>query len=417
MSAPGVGATAGDLLAAIRLGEISVSEVVSGHLESLQRVHAATNAVASFEDARALSDAVALDGAFAKGGVVGPLHGLPITVKDWIDVEGFSCAGESAENRNRRPQVDATVVLRLRRAGAIVIAKTRAWGRDGVDGRVTHPLDAGRSVGGSSSGEAVVVAAGASPLGIGSDSGGSIRLPAAWCGVFGLKPTAGRVPTTGHFPRIGALSDGRTQIGPLARSVDDLEQALAVMAGPDWRDAGAAPVPLLSSGQGEMRTARFAVVMGEGGWEPPAELATAVEDAAGALEAAGLTRVRWHAGWIAEALDITRRYWARSELSGDEVARPLWDWDRFRRRYLEAAEQVDLLVTPATAETAPLDRDIVGDDFVYTLPASLTGSPAVVVPAGRDTAGMPVSVQLVGRPWEDHRVLAAARIVALTGGA
>lgn len=412
MSAQGAGETAIGLLACIRLGELSVAEVVSAHLESLEQVHAETNAVAAFENARALSDAAGLDRAFVRSGVAGPLHGLPITVKDWIDVEGFPCAGESAGNRNRRPPVDASVVMRLRRAGAVVIAKTRAWGHGDAGGRVTHPLDAARSVGGSSSGEAVVVATGASPMGIGSDSGGSIRLPAAWCGVFGLKPTAGRVPTTGHYPRVGALSDGRTQIGPLARSVGDLELALAVMAGPDGHDAGVAPVPLLSSDQAEMRSARFAVLLGERGWKPQAELAAAVERAAAALEGAGSTRLPWHAGWIVEALDITRRYWERSKLSGAEVARQLWDWDRFRRRYLEAAEQVDLLLTPATVETAPLDRAITGDDFVFTLPASLTGSPALVVPAGTDNAGMPVSVQLVGRPWEDHRVLAAGRIVA-----
>lgn len=412
MSAQGAGETAIGLLACIRMGELSVAEVVSAHLESLEQVHAETNAVAAFENARALSDAAGLDRAFVRSGVVGPLHGLPITVKDWIDVEGFPCAGESAGNRNRRPPVDASVVMRLRRAGAVVVAKTRAWGHADAGGRVTHPLDAARSVGGSSSGEAVVVATGASPMGIGSDSGGSIRLPAAWCGVFGLKPTAGRVPTTGHYPRVGALSDGRTQIGPLARSVGDLELALAVMAGSDGHDAGVAPVPLLSSDQAEMRSARFAVLLGERGWKPQAELAAAVERAAAALEGAGSTRLPWHAGWIVEALDITRRYWERSKLSGAEVARQLWDWDRFRRRYLEAAEQVDLLLTPATVETAPLDRAITGDDFVFTLPASLTGSPALVVPAGTDNAGLPVSVQLVGRPWEDHRVLAAGRIVA-----
>ncbi len=399
MSAQGAGETAIGLLACIRLGELSVAEVVSAHLESLEQVHAETNAVAAFENARALSDAAGLDRAFVRSGVAGPLHGLPITVKDWVDVEGFLCAGESAGNRNRRPPADASVVMRLRRAGAVVIAKTRAWGRGDASGRVTHPLDAARSVGGSSSGEAVVVATGASPMGIGSDSGGSIRLPAAWCGVFGLKPTAGRVPTTGHYPRVGALSDGRTQIGPLARSVGDLELALAVMAGPDGHDAGVAPVPLLSSEQAEMRSARFAVLLSEPGWQPQAELATAVERAAAALEGAGSTRLPWHAGWIAEALDTTRRYWKRSELSGAEVARQLWDWDRFRRRYLEAAEQVDLLLTPATVETAPLDRAITGEDFVFTLPASLTGSPALVVPAGTNNAGMPVSVQLVGQPW------------------
>jgi len=150
-------------------------------------------------------------------------------VKDWIDVEGFPRAGETTD-RDRRPDADASVVRRLRAAGAVVVTKTRPWGR------VAHPRDPACTVGGSSSGEAALVAAGASVLGIGSDSGGSIRLPAAWAGVCGLRPTAVRVPTTGHYPRVGPRGDGRTQIGPLAASVDGLEQALSVMAGPDGRD-------------------------------------------------------------------------------------------------------------------------------------------------------------------------------------
>jgi amidase len=406
------------LLSSIRLGERSVVEVTVAHLEMLRRVHTETNAIVAFEDARALADASELDRAFVRNGTVGPLHGLPITVKDWIDVEGFPCAGGSVEFRDRRPDIDATVASRLRGAGAVIVAKTRVWGRDSEDGRVKHPLDVARSVGGSSSGEAVVVATGASPLGIGSDSGGSIRLPAAWCGVFGLKPTKGRVPTTGHFPQVGALSDGRTQIGPLARSVDVLELALSVMSGPDWHDAGVSPVPLLRSNQVEIRGTRFFVVIAEPGWEPNGELVTAVEDAAAALGAAGATRLSWPAEWLAAALDITRRYWMRktNELSGAEVDRQLEDWDGFCSDYLEASQDIDFLLTPASTSTAPLDREIVGDDFIYTLPASLTGSPAVVIPTGSDGAGMPPSVQLVGRPWEDHRVLAAARVIAASVG-
>ncbi len=160
---------------------------------------------------------------------------------------GFTCAGESPDHRDRRPSADATAVARLRRAGAVIVAKTVAWRAPSGDTVVRHPADPDRSPGGSSTGEAIAVASGASPLGVGSDSGGSIRLPAAWCGACGLKPTAGRVPGTGHFPRVGALSDGRTQIGPLARSVDDLGLVLGIIAGPDWRDAGVVQAPLGAS--------------------------------------------------------------------------------------------------------------------------------------------------------------------------
>jgi amidase len=411
------GGRVSDLLDLLRRGQVSVSEVVSAHLAALRQVHAQTNAVAFFADDRALADAARLDRAFATGGVAGPLHGLPVTVKDWIDVEGFPCAGDTGEVQ-RRPRRDATVVARLRAAGAVVLAKTQAWGPHVEPGRVRHPADPARAAGGSSTGEAVVVAAGASPLGFGSDSGGSVRLPAAWCGTCGFKPTAGRVPTTGHFPRAGALSDGRTQIGPLARRVADLERVLPIIAGPDWRDAGVAPVPFLPASEAQLGGARFAVVTSEAGWAPAGPLAAAVEQAAAVLEGTGLVRTSWTAPWLAEALDITRRYWARIryELSGEETERLLADWDSFRQRYLTAAEHTDLLLTPTTQDTAPLHRRVTGDDFVFTLPASLTGSPAVTVPAGRDPSGLPIGVQLVGRPWEDHRVLAAARLLEAAGG-
>ena len=404
------GASGGEVLAAIRARQVSATEVVTAHLAELRAVHERTGAVAAFGDERALADARRLDQVFAAGGATGPLHGLPVTVKDWIDVEGFPCAGDRGRT-DRWPACDATVVARLRLAGAVVLAKTHAWGPDSAEHRVRHPADPDRTPGGSSTGEGVVVAAGGSVLGLGSDSGGSIRLPAAWCGVFGLKPTAGRVPGTGHFPRIGALSDGRTQIGPLARDVADLERVLAVIAGPDWRDAGVPPVPLLPAGATGLEGATFAVLGGEEPWWPEASQAAALDRAAAALSAAGLTRTGWQLPWLAEALDITTRYWTRSELSGEQADRQLWDWDRFRRRYLQAAETIDFLLTPACLEPAPLHRAITGEAFVFTLPASLTGSPAVAIPAGTDARGLPLAVQLIGRPWEDHRLLAAARLL------
>jgi amidase len=405
-------ASAAGVLAAVQAGQVSVTEVVTAQLAALHEVHERTHAIAAFADDRALSDARLLDQAFAAGGHTGPLHGLPVTIKDWIDVEGFPCAGDTGQT-DRWPAADATVVARLRRAGAVVLAKTHAWGPRTGPQRVRHPVDPSRSPGGSSTGEGVVIAAGASVIGLGSDSGGSIRLPAAWCGVFGLKPTAGRVPGTGHFPRIGALSDGRTQIGPLARDIDGLERVLAVIAGPDWRDAGVSPVPLLSSAQASLAGATFAVLAGEDGWWPATDQGAALDRAASSLSAAGLVRTGWKVPWLTEALDITRRYWTRTELSGEQADRQLWDWDRFRRRYLRAAEGIDFLLTPACLEPAPpWHRDVTGEDFIFTLPASLTGSPAISVPAGTDARGLALAVQLVGRPWEDHRLLAAASLLA-----
>jgi amidase len=404
-----------ELLDRLATGAERAVDAVAERLEALHGVQERTGAVAWFEDDRALADAARLDRALAGSGPVGPLHGLPVTVKDWIDVAGFPCAGDTGET-GRRPARDATAVARLRAAGAVVVAKTRAWGG------VRHPLDPARTVGGSSSGEAAAIAAGASVLGLGSDSGGSVRLPAAWAGVYGLKPTAGRVPATGHFPWIGALSDGRTQIGPLATGVAALELALSVIAGPDGHDAGVPPVPLPRSDQVDVRGLRIAVGGGEGPWQPGPAVAAAVERVAATLVAAGAQPVPWPLTWLADAWEITQGYWARATgrpgLTGADVDRNLADWDRFRTRCLAAMAEVDLLVLPVTAGTAPLRREddaLDGDAFAFTLPASLTGSPALSVPAGVDAAGLPLAVQLVGRPWEDHVVLAAGRVVEGAG--
>jgi len=291
-----------------------------------------------------------------------------------------------------------------------VVAKTAVWEGLEPGRRVQHPVDASRTPGGSSSGDAVVVAAGAVPLGIGSDSGGSIRLPASWCGAHGFKPTAGLVPTTGHFPRVGARSDGRTQVGPLSGSVDLTERVLDVIAGPDWFDAGVVPVPADRAERG-VAGLRFAVVTSESDIDASSALTAAVESAARVLGAHGGRRVKWEAPWLADALDITKRYWSRTELTGAEADAQLRDWDRFNRRYLQAAENVEILLSPVTREVAPVHRALSGEDFVFTLPASLTGSPAMSVASGVDRAGLPLAVQVVGRPWEDHRVLAVARLL------
>ena len=271
------------------------------------------NAVAWFEDAFVELEAKRLDTLFARDrSQIGPLHGVPITVKDWIDVAGFPCAGDQSDadhsDAARRPSADASAVGRLRAAGAVVIAKTKAWGPEPpAAGVVLHPTHPERTPGGSSTGEAVAIASGGSLVGIGSDSGGSIRLPASWCGIIGFKPTSGLVPTTGHFPRVGERYDGRTQIGPLARTVDDIAALSAIMAGPDWRDAGVAPVAIPWNDAVPVRGISFAVVTGEddaGGADD--EVVAGVEGVASMLEAAGLRRTSWTAPWLAGGLELTR---------------------------------------------------------------------------------------------------------------
>jgi amidase len=403
-----------DLLDRLRQGVETAEQAVEERLALLRAADRRIGGVAFFEDARARDDARALDRAFAADGPVGPLHGLPVTIKDWIDVEGFPCAGETTD-RSRRPRRDATVAARLRAAGAVVVAKTMPWGD------VAHPADPTRSVGGSSSGEAALVAAGASVLGIGSDSGGSIRLPASWAGACGLRPTAGRVPTTGHFPRIGPRSDGRTQIGPLASSIEALERALAVLAGADGRDPAAAPVPLLSSATVDLAGLHVAVTTGEGPWQATPHVAEAVRRAGAAIVAAGAVEVAWEFEWLAPAWDITGRYWSRArqqpELTGADVMHELTDWDRYVHRYLAATTGIDLIVAPATSDTAPLRAASTGGEpYIHLLPASLVGAPALSLPVGAGSGGLPIGVQIVGRPWADQVVLAAGRVVEAAVG-
>ena len=290
------------------------------------------------------------------------------------------------------------------------MAKTLAGPCHPLFGCCCHPDDPARSPGGSSSGEAALLGAGASVLGLGSDSGGSVRLPAAWCGVVGLKPSFGLVPDTGHFPRVGPHADGRTVIGPLARWVVDVAAALPILAGPDQVDWGCVPVSLGDPATVPAPGLRVAVVEDEAAWRPARSTAAAVRRALDVLLALGAVIVdEAFPARLAESLDITTRYWHRRQLTGVEADRQLRDWDRFARRLTQASAGVDLLVAPVVTDVAPPARELGAEDYVFTMPWSLTGWPALSLPAGRDPAtGLPLAVQLVAPRWHDHVVLAAA---------
>ncbi len=392
-------------------GETSAVNVVREQIERLHDVHLATNCVAAW-NAGAESQAAELDTEFAKSGPIGPLHGVPITVKDWLDLAGMPCTGGERANRDRVPTRDATVVARLRAAGAIVIAKTTVQVNSELWGPVFNPIDRERSPGGSSSGEAAAVGGGGSILGIGSDSGGSLRVPAAWCGVATLKPSAGRVPTTGHFPRVGERVDGRTQIGPLAASVGTLRTVLGIIAGPDGVDAGVAPVPLGDPAAVAVAGLRVGCFLGDESFPTTPAIRAAVERAVQQLETLGARAGGAIDQRLGEALDITLRYWKRSSgrLKGWDVEAHLMDWDRYRSRMLRAHADVDVVVMPVAPATAPSHRDMKTSDYIFTMPASLTGAPAVVVPLGLD-AGLPVAVQVVAHHWRDDIALRAASAI------
>jgi amidase len=395
--------TVAEIAQALRAQECSAVELARERLAVLDDVSRRIGAVAATDPERTIDTARAADERL-RAGTARPLEGIPFTVKDWIDVAGWPITGATGKepgDPSRRPASDAPAVARLRAAGGVVLAISAAMADNAAFGATRNPHDPARAPGGSSSGTAALVAAGAAPLGLGSDSGGSIRLPSAWCGVAGLKPTFGRVPLTGHFPRCGALEDGRTVIGPLATTVADLALALALIAGSDGADAGVAPVPLGDPSAVDVSRLRVGSM---GVDETTAVALDALADAGATTIAPSLADLR------EEAMDITRRYWTRATLTGAENVRLLWDWDRFRRRVLAATSGLDLIVTPATSGPAPAWRESVEADYEWLLPWSLTGAPAVVVPVGQADR-LPTGVQIVGQPWQDHVALAAAATV------
>ena len=407
-----IGASATALARLIAEREVTAREVVEAHLRRIEDVNGRVNAVVQLDAERAL--------AAAESAPAGPLHGVPFTVKDNIAAAGVEMAIGAPERVGVVPAADATAVARIRAAGGILLGKTNCPVYGGgietdnpVYGRTANPYDLARTPGGSSGGEAAIVAALGSPCGLGTDSGASVRLPAHFCGLASIKPSAGRVPLTGVLDdegQLGTLGDPRTQVGPLARSVEDVALLLRIVAGPDGRDGGVAPVPLGDPGDVDVRGLRVAVQTDNGLDAPTPETVAAVEAAAGVLGAEAATHPD---GGHELTIDVWRSY-------GDGVAGPdLWRllrrWDQFRGRMLEFAGRYDLLVCPVFPGPARLHgtMNVPGelDPTSWTTPHSLTGWPAATVRAGTSPEGLPIDVQLVAGPWRDDVALAAALLV------
>lgn len=404
---------------------------MAAYLRRIERVNPQIHAVVQPDPERARRAALAADEAVARGESLGPLHGVPFSVKDWIETEGLICAAGFESRREFVPRRDATVVARLRSAGAILLGKTNVGDGSPAYLRPENPHRLGRTPGHSSSGEAALIAAGGSPVGLASDSGGSIRFPAHCCGVAGLKPTRGLVPSTGHFPRIGALSDPRTTIGPLARRVEDLAVTLRVIAGPDGRDPSVVPVSLGDPAAVDVATLRVAWFTHMGGATPTSETAAAVQGAARALAACGARVEEMRPPCIDESLPITLTHWQRtaslslrdwlpdrtSALTADAIERSTFAWERFQRSMLEFMQGYDVILAPTAATPAPAHRPLAPEDFIYMLPYSLTGQPVAVVRCATSPEGLPIGVQVAGGVYRDDVALAvAARLEASFGG-
>ena len=386
------------------------------------------NAVVALDVDAALASARDADSLRAKGAALGPLHGVPVTIKDWIDVAGLPCTGGDPEFRDRIPSEDASVVSRLRSAGAIVLGKTNVMADNEVYGPTFNPHDLTRSPGGSSSGEAAIIAAGGSALGLGSDSGGSLRQPAHLCGVATIKPTTGLVPLTGHFPVIEPMLDPRTVIGPIARTVEDLALALGVISGEDGIDPSVAPAAFEEWRDVDVSRLRIAWWTDQSEGRPTPETKETVKRAAAALGGAGADVIETRPEGLDEVWPLTRIYWSlpesddldawqpntESSLSANDIQEFRFRWGRFRRDIARFMTDFDLLLLPAADGPAVgLGEEV---PYTYTLAFSLTGQPAVVVPYGRDPNGLPIGVQIAARPWRDHVAIAAAHALEITGG-
>jgi amidase len=435
---------------AIRGQQVSVKDVVEAHLERIEAVNSSLNAVVQLAVERALEEARVADQTVHRGDALGPLHGVPMTIKDSLDTAGVISTGGTKGRATYVPREDATVVARLRAAGAILLGKTNTpeltlagETNNLVYGQTNNPYDLARTPGGSSGGAGAIIAAGGSPFDIGSDTGGSIRLPAHFCGIAGIKPTSGRVPRTGHVVPFGlGAVDSLTQNGPMARFVEDLALILPIIAGVDWRDPSVVPMPMGNPQGIHLRGLRVAMHTDNGIKTPTPETMTAVRAAADALADAGLSIAEKRPVALARAADLANqlsgadgRAWTRRLLgkSGTSELHPwlsrrldeaeplevgdftalLEEVDAYRSEMLSFFQHYDVILCPVCAFPAPLHGTTMEPEmrlgFSYTGAYNLTGWPGVVVRGGTSPEGLPIGVQVVARPWREDVALAVAQ--------
>ena len=410
-----IGAPAGWLARKIAARELSSVEVVRAHLEHIHTVNPRLNAVVFATAESAIKEARAADRRNKPKSVLGRLHGVPFTAKDIFNTAGLPTTAGLRMLRSRIPDHDATVVARMRRAGAILIGKTNCppggSDEDGwspARGGTRNPYDINRSPGVTSSGEAAIIAAGGSPLGIGSDSGGSIRLPAHYCGVAALKPTAGLIPVTGAYGLAGGVTDTRSQVGPMARYVSDLRIALRVLAGPDGIDSGVVPVRAWTAPRLEgLHVAWYA---DDGMARPTPAVAATVKAAARALAQAGCIVTEERPPSLGDAYQVTLAFWGRKHMSHERMYQR---WDAFRSTVLRFMSRFDLVLSPVAPDIAPLLKlkPAGNHQLSYTVPYSLSGNPCVVVRAGTSSENLPIGVQVIARNFHDATALKAARAI------
>jgi Asp-tRNA(Asn)/Glu-tRNA(Gln) amidotransferase A subunit family amidase len=448
-----------EMCANVRSRKISPVELAEAHLAKIERLNPKLNAFIQIDSERVRQQARHAETAVMSGRELGPLHGVPISIKASIEVAGMKCEAGTRLRAGYVAQTDAPLVERLRRAGALILGMTNtpellmAWETDNaVYGRTNSPWDLERTPGGSSGGESAAIASGMSAGGIGSDGGGSIRVPAHFSGICGLKPTPGRIPATGHFPPSGGPFALIGVVGPMARTVDDLKVLFEVTQGPDDGDTCAAPVPLRWPTPNELKQLKIGYFEDDGRTPVTREIRSAVRTAADALRHAGFqvesfrpegleqSRILWKrffvkmggmliapmfAGREQDANPILKQFleWSEAEpkLSEHDVIDTWIQRDMLRANFLEQMRKYPILLCPPAAIPAFRHGErnwaVEGkkieylDAWSYTEWFNLLGNPAAVVPITHSERGLPVGVQIVGRPWEEEQVLSIAAMI------
>ena len=448
-------ASASEIAAAVARGQRSALSVTAAALERIAALNPKLNAFTAVVADRARAKARAIDRARSEGQRVGPLAGVPFAVKNLFDIQGLTTLAGSKINRHQAPAAhDAALIARLEAAGAVLVGALNMGeyaydftGENAHDGASRNPHDLSRMTGGSSGGSGGAVAGGLVPLALGSDTNGSIRVPSSFCGIFGLKPTYGRLSRAHTFPFVASLD----HLGPFAREVRDLALAYDAMQGHDPDDPACAsrpaePVmPALERGAGGLRIAVAGDYFRKGAFPEALEAVARVAKALGATReieipeavrarsaayvitategaALHLERLRTHAKDFDP--DVRDRLIAGTMVPAALVnhAQKFRRW--YRARMLELFNDVDIILAPATPCTAPAigQKTFVLDGVemavrpnigIYTQPISFIGLPVVAVPV--PLSPMPIGVQVIAAPWREDRALAVAYALEQAG--
>jgi len=451
--------SATQLAQAIRKRKVSSEEVVNAYLQRIEAINPKINAIVQLVADTARAQARAADAALARGEIKGPLHGVPITVGDLLETaEVVSTAGTKGR-ASFVPTQDATVVARLRAAGAILLGKTNvpelgltAETDNLVYKWTDNPYDRSRTPGGSGGGEAAIIAAGGSPLGLSSDVGASLCGPCHFCGIAGLRPTNGRVPRTGHFPPPAGVLDRLWQVGPAARFVEDLGLTLPILVGTDGRDPETVPLPFEDAKTVDLKGVRVAFYTDNGSLSPTPETVVVLKTAATALSNAGSLVEENRPADLEQSVEIFFRLVGADggtewqtwlEIVGSTELHRLtqqrleflracamptpefWtlqlQWDKFRGAMLAFMDKYDAILCPVNAYPAMFHGTTFEAEkrhaFSYTSPYTLTGWPSVTVRGGTSPEGLPIGVQVIARPWREDVALAVAQhIETVCGG-